>query len=185
MPGSLNDINVLYRSSIFTAFAEGRTAPVNYIINGHEYTMWYYLVDGIYPNWSTFVKTIPRPLRAKRKYFARKQESARKDVKRAFGVLQSLFAIVRGPVQYWDEETLANIMKACIIIHNMIIEIEGAMNFRFDHEREVNSFISVSHGEIPELHDFFQTHNRIRDRANSSQLQKDLVEYLWEQYGNE
>ncbi|KAL9346423.1 hypothetical protein Peur_061276 [Populus x canadensis] len=185
MPGSLNDINVLDRSPIFAAFAEGRTAPVNYTINGHEYTMGYYLADEIYPNWSTFVKTIPRPLGAKRKYFASKQESARKDVERAFGVLQSRFAIVRGPVRYWDEETLANIMKACIIMHNMIIEDEGAMNLGFDHEREVNSFISVSHGEIPELHDFLQTHNRIRDRATSSQLQEDLVEHLWEQYGNE
>jgi len=67
---------------------------------GHEYTMRYYLADEIYPNWSTFVKTIPRPLGAKRKYFASKQESARKDVERVFGVLQSRFAIVRGPVQY-------------------------------------------------------------------------------------
>jgi len=43
----------------------------------------------------------------------------------------------------------------------------------------------VSHGEILELHDFLQTHNRIRDRATSSQLQEDLIEHLWEQYGNE
>jgi hypothetical protein len=147
--------------------------------------MGYYLADGIYPNWSTFVKIIPRPLGAKRKYFASKQESARKDVERAFGVLQSRFAIVRGPVRYWDEETLAYIMKACIIMHNMIIEDEGAMNLGFDHEHEVNSFISVSHGEIPELHDFLQTHNRIRDRATNFQLQEDLIEHLWEQYGNE
>jgi len=124
MPGSLNDINILDRSPIFAALAEGRTAPVNYTINGHEYTMGYYLADEIYLNWSTFFKTIPRPLGAKRKYFASKQESARKDVERAFGVLQSCFAIVRGPVRYWDEETLANIMKACIIMHNMIIEDE-------------------------------------------------------------
>ncbi|XP_061944627.1 uncharacterized protein LOC133668691 [Populus nigra] len=110
MPGSLNDINVLDRSPIFAALAEGRTAPVNYTINGHEYTMGYYLADEIYPNWSTFVKTISRPLGAKRKYFASKQESARKDVERAFGVLQSCFVIVRGPVRYWDEETLAYIM---------------------------------------------------------------------------
>ena len=53
----------------------------------------------------------------------------------------------------------------------MIIENEGAMNHGFDHEREVNSFISVSHGEILELHDFLQTHNRIRDKAISFQLQ--------------
>ena len=67
----------------------------------------------------------------------------------------------------------------------MIIEDEGAMNLGYDHEHEVNSFILVSHGEIPELHDFLQTHNRIRDRATSSQLQEDLIEHLWEQYGNE
>jgi len=184
MPGSLNDINVLDRSPIFVALTEGLTAPVNYTINGHEYTMGYYLADEIYPNWSNFVKTIPRPLGAKRKYFASKQESARKDMERAFRVLQSRFVIIHGPVRYWDEETFAYIMKACIIMHNIIIEDEGAMNFGFDHEHEVNSFISVSHGEIPELHDFLQTRNRIRDRATSSQLQEDLIEHLWEQYGN-
>jgi hypothetical protein len=132
MPGSLlNDINVLNRSPVFAALAKGRTAPVNYTINGHEYTIGYYLVDGIYFNWSTFVKTIPRPLGAKRKYFASKQEFAKKNVERAFGVLQSRFAIIRGPVRYWDEKTFANIMKACIIMHNMIIEDEGAMNLGF------------------------------------------------------
>jgi hypothetical protein len=107
MSGSLNDINVLDRSPIFTALVEGRTAPINYTINGHEYIMGYYLADGIYPNWSTFVKTISRLLGAKRKYFASKQESAIKDVERAFRVLQSCFAIIRGPIRYWNEETLA------------------------------------------------------------------------------
>ena len=47
-------------------------------------------------------------------------------------------------------------MKACIIIHNMIIEGEGAMNFGFDHEHEVNSFILVSHGENQNYMIFFK-----------------------------
>ena len=50
LPGSLNDINVLNRSHVFTLLANGHAPPVNYIINGHQYRMRYYLADGIYPN---------------------------------------------------------------------------------------------------------------------------------------
>ncbi|KAL5570233.1 hypothetical protein UlMin_026808 [Ulmus minor] len=115
LPGSLNDINVLERSTVFKDLAEGRGPHINYSINGHEYTMRYYLADGIYPSWSTFVKTLSSPQGNKNKHFAACQESARKDVERAFGVLQSRFAIVRGPAHFWDQETLNYIMKACII----------------------------------------------------------------------
>ena len=115
MPRPLNDINVLDRSLVFVALAKGRVALAYYTIIGPEYAMRYYLAYEIYLNWWTFVKTIPRPLRAKRKYFTSKQESTRKDVERAFRVLQSHFIISRGPMRYWDEETLANIMKTCTI----------------------------------------------------------------------
>ncbi|XP_076890204.1 uncharacterized protein LOC143541209 [Bidens hawaiensis] len=97
MPGSHNDINVLERSFVFTGLAQGRAPPVNYTVNGNDYTMGYYLADGIYPKWQTFVKTIPAPRGNKHKHFAKAQESARKDVERAFGVLQQRFAIIRGP----------------------------------------------------------------------------------------
>ncbi|RWR92309.1 putative nuclease HARBI1 [Cinnamomum micranthum f. kanehirae] len=122
LPGSHNDINVLDRYPIF--LAEGRTPSVNYLINGHEYTTGYYLADNIYPSWATFVKTIPCPNGLKATNFAAAQESARKDVERAFGVLQACFAIVCGPIRFWDRQTLQYIMKACIIMHNMIIEDE-------------------------------------------------------------
>jgi hypothetical protein len=46
------------------------------------------------------------------------------DVERAFGVLKSRFAIVRGAARLWDENSLGNIMMACITMHNLIVEDE-------------------------------------------------------------
>ncbi|GAA0150247.1 hypothetical protein LIER_09230 [Lithospermum erythrorhizon] len=82
--------------SVFDELTQGHGPEMNYTINGHEYDMGYYLADGIYPPWATFVKSIWAPIGIKRKYFAIVHEGLRKDVERAFGVLQAKFAIVRG-----------------------------------------------------------------------------------------
>ncbi|XP_050260007.1 uncharacterized protein LOC126705100 [Quercus robur] len=133
--------------------------PINYSINGDDYTMGYYLADGIYPQWSTFVKTIPRPLLAKRKLFAKAQEAYRKDVERAFGVLQARFAIVRGPARFFYHETLHDIMKACIILHNMIIEDERdeaeAMDLDYEQIDEI-SCTPMSREPTNEFTEFIQ-----------------------------
>ncbi|XP_075645759.1 uncharacterized protein LOC142616889 [Castanea sativa] len=106
LSGSNNDINVLERSPIFSELEQGCALAVNYSIKGHEYTIGYYLTDGIYPKWSTFVKKVPSPRGQKRKLFAKAQEANRKDVERAFGVLQATFAIERGPARFFYCETL-------------------------------------------------------------------------------
>lgn len=69
----------------------------------------YYLVDGIYPPWAIFVKTVHRPKGDKISHFA---------------MCQRRFAIVRDPGEYWKPLTLWQIMRACVILHNMIIEDE-------------------------------------------------------------
>ncbi|XP_015959547.1 uncharacterized protein LOC107483442 [Arachis duranensis] len=121
---SNNDINVLDRSPVFDDILNDRAPEVNYTINGNNYTMGYYLADGIYPEWATFVKSISKSQGEKRKLFAQYQEWQRKDVERAFRVLQARFAIIRGPARFWEKKKLANIMRACIILHNMIVEDE-------------------------------------------------------------
>ena len=45
-------------------------------------------------------------------------------MEQAFGVLQARFTIVRNPVKTLDKEKIGKIMRACIILHNMIVENE-------------------------------------------------------------
>ncbi|XP_042973212.1 uncharacterized protein LOC122305016 [Carya illinoinensis] len=187
LPGSHNNINVLDRSSIFAALAKSRASLCNYTINGHEYTMRYYLADGIYPSWATLVKTIPTPHEKERKHFAACQDSGRKDVECAFEVLQARFAIVYGPARYFQPEVLKDIMYACIILHNMIVEDErhlyfGANQFNYEANDDTPSE-PISHDNIPEFMEFIAQHHRIRDRGTHSQLQADLIEHLWNMHG--
>ncbi|XP_048613128.1 uncharacterized protein LOC106422532 [Brassica napus] len=74
-----------------------RAPRVKYVVNGHPYKLAYYLTDGIYPKWSTFIQSITLPQTPKQELFAKVQEATRKDVERAFGVLQARFAIVKNP----------------------------------------------------------------------------------------
>ena len=89
IPGSNNDINVINQSHIFDDVIKGTGAETSFTVSGVEYRRGYYLVDGIYPSWTTIVKSIHHPFDEKRKKFAKYQESTRKDIKRVLGVLQS------------------------------------------------------------------------------------------------
>jgi hypothetical protein len=182
--GSNNDINVLNQSNVFNDILEGQTPTVQYIVNSHPYNMGYYLADGIYPEWATFVKTIPMPLGEKRKLFAQHQESARKDVERAFGVLQSRFAIIRGPARAWHMETLKYTIYACIILHNMIVEDErhtygGDFDYSYDNVDNNIATSETFNGPHPNLATRLQRRANIREKRVHRQLQTDLVENIW------
>lgn len=192
--GSNNDINVLDRSPIFDEFLEGRGPEIHYTVNGTTYNMGYYLADGIYPEWPVFVKTIPRAnmLSNKRKLFAQYQEGARKDIERAFGVLKKRFAIVCNPARLWKKSELGDIMKACIILHNMIIDDERYENEEGDVQYDVAERNPVQspqlrHGLIRTYYAnrdrYFENNIRIRNRYQCHQLQHDLMEHIWQRFG--
>ncbi|GJZ69476.1 ALP1-like protein [Tanacetum coccineum] len=87
-----------------------------------SYRSGYYLVDGIYPELASLVKTIPEPSDDdnKRILYKQKQESEKKDVKRAFGVLKKKWAILANPTRALKKERIITMMYTCIILHNMI-----------------------------------------------------------------
>ncbi|GKA87337.1 ALP1-like protein isoform X1 [Tanacetum coccineum] len=88
VPGANNDLNLLYSSPLFDAGIADIAPECPFVVNGHTYRKGYYLADGIYPAWFTFVKTFSVAMDEKTLKFKRVQEAARKDIERAFGVLQ-------------------------------------------------------------------------------------------------
>ena len=96
------------------------------------------------------------------------------------------FAIVCGLASFWHHETLKDIMKACIILHNMILEDERHLKicyYSYD-AFDVIPNISILHEHIAKLLEFVQCHRRIRDTDVHSQLQQDLIEQIWKLYGS-
>ncbi|CAL2277741.1 unnamed protein product [Prunus armeniaca] len=187
---SQNDLNVLGQSPVFDEVLQGHSPQVTYQINNTLYSGAYYLADGIYPRWMTFVKIIPNP------------QSEKKDVERCFGILQARWAIIRGAAQMLDEEVLRSIMMTCIILHNMIVEDEYDYDAPevFEPDPMNTSLTRIYERPIgpnglplepePLLWDG-QFNNPMIDRYQEMQSsyvheirQGDLVEHLWEMKGN-
>ncbi|XP_057774868.1 uncharacterized protein LOC130993849 [Salvia miltiorrhiza] len=190
-PGSCNDINVLHRSPVFSDILEGRAPNISYVVNGRQNDRAYYLTDGIYPSWAAFVKTISSPVLRKHKLFAQHQEAVRKDVERAFGVLQARFAFIRRPCLIWDRILMGKIMMACIIMHNMIVEDErdtyqnyyDPTEFLMDLPADEDVSIHYSTDRIASLSNYMINRDRLRNREAHKALQKDLIEHIWAKFG--
>ena len=139
----------------------------------------------------------------KDRLFVDKQVDAHKDVERAFGVLQARFAIIRQPSLVYDEDILRDVMKACIILHNMIVEDERHNYIRADVLRqyyeedrpqhcEASTSGSVNNDEPFEFNvgrpgniDFEAYVNRrvqVRDREKHLALKRDLIEHIWQHF---
>ena len=56
------------------------------------------------------------------------QEGARKDVERAFGVLQARWEILRNTCRQWEIEAMTDIIQTCVIMHNMIIQDKSGLD---------------------------------------------------------
>ena len=198
MPGAQNDINVLDQSPVFEGLIAGNSLAVTFHANGRRYSNAYYLADGIYPRYSTFVKTIPNPESQAQKLFAKKQEAYRKDEERCFGILQSRWAILRHGARLHRSSTLRSIMITCIILHNMIVEDEFVEEEFVEPEEEdlLNPLAArvydgpVDHEgvRIPFLpverngrnqHAFWDRIDHLESAYIHTILQNDLVEHNW------
>jgi hypothetical protein len=129
--------------------------------NSHKYNYGYFLIDGIYPRWQTFVKPVHQPKCKKQTQFHNAQAAVGKYVKRAFGILQAQFATVRGPARFRDQEFfLIYIINACIIMHTMIIEDDRGKDIDHTHYDLMRVSVQVRRSQYRMAH--FDTHDELK-----------------------
>ncbi|KAH7537547.1 hypothetical protein FEM48_Zijuj03G0104600 [Ziziphus jujuba var. spinosa] len=149
--------------------------------------MGYYLSDRIYPEYATLIQTISEPSSIKEKLFTRYQDTVRKDVKRAFRVLQSRWNIVKGPARMWNVRDLGKIMKTCIILHSMIIESEHSQGINpkswQPHRDEKVEDIHLEHDYTFLISTMINRMKQVQDKRVHKNLKIDLINHLWDLYG--
>ncbi|GJT22937.1 ALP1-like protein isoform X1 [Tanacetum coccineum] len=127
---------------------------------------------------ASFVKSFTVATDPKHTYFKQRQKSARKDVERAFGVLQGRWGLIQQPARAYEVNTLRRIMYAGIIMHNMILEDQNmsVVDWKHVYSNPARSLQTV-------WIDRCQTQRRkakeLRDKDTHISLQQNLMNHIW------
>ena len=155
--GTLNDINIMNLSPLYEMFVNGEMEKlekslVPFSIGKESFKHLFVLVDGIYPVRTRFVKAIKEPISDREKALSSWQEAARKDIERAFGLLQTRFKVLSRAILLRKLEKIESMVTACLILHNMLVSdriMEGDCRARYD---PANNLVVV-HGDTVDVED--------------------------------
>jgi hypothetical protein len=145
--------------------------------------MRYYLTDGIYSSWAVFVKGVPAPQQEKHRFFSMKQALVRKDVKCVFDLLKKRFNILAIPARSYSQRILDLIMRAYIILHNMIIDDERDDGYDDNYHTVIFIVVPPVTYEVPaSLTTILQRELHLTSGLMFSNLQSDLIEHVWNKF---
>jgi len=91
----------------------------------------------------------------------------------------------------WQVQSLAEIMYACIILHNMIVEDErDTFRVRYDDDYEYDydngtstPLLNYGHGPIHGFARALEIEEDIQNRDMHRRLKADLVEHIFQRFG--
>jgi Plant transposon protein len=201
--GPMNYLNMMKFSLTMQRILSGEFPPkLKYTINGKTRYLPYWLADGIYPAFALFAKAIKGAVETKLKCFSSFQEAMRKDIERVFGILMKRFHFLSSLCRMWNKEDAMEVLRACIILHNMYVE------HRRDHYEVpmyANAVSAVSSQFASDTPVTFQWENMVSvpadapagtwaamaasrreestDSLEHETLRLDLIEYLWAKRG--
>lgn len=115
--------------------------------------------------------------------FAKVQEAIRKDIERAFGVLQARWHILTNGGRLWSDLDLKAIVKCCIILHNMIIEDNKRQKEPDPYiDRETQFIVRPAESNTAWTQNwagYLARYRDMKDKRAHHQLKADLVQHLW------
>jgi hypothetical protein len=131
---SIFNLSPLLESMLNDTFKNMEELVVPYHIGNEEFKRMFLLVDGIYPKYARFVPGISEPVTEEEKRYTAWQEAARKDIERAFGVLQAKFQVLARPIHVMKLADIHLLVSACLILHNMCVSdrIMKDVNLRYN-----------------------------------------------------
>ncbi|GJZ33007.1 ALP1-like protein isoform X1 [Tanacetum coccineum] len=128
--------------------------------------------------WASFVKSFTVATDPKHTYFKQRQESARKDVERAFSVLQGRWGLIQQSARAYEVNTLRKIMYASIIMHNMILEDQNMSVVDMKHVYS-DPARSMQTMWIDRCETQRRKTKELRDRDTHISLQQNLMNHIW------
>ncbi|PLW38367.1 hypothetical protein PCASD_10547 [Puccinia coronata f. sp. avenae] len=155
-------------------------------INQKQFQSAYYLCNGIYPSWGSFIKSIPNASDLATKHFNSVQEAFQKDIERAFGSLQSKWHILTSPIHNWYQDDIEQIVLCCIILHNMMVE-ECSADSECDPDStttaQTSSFSIVPATLSNQFEERREILNSIQSERDHRELTEALIQYQWANWG--
>jgi hypothetical protein len=120
--------------------------------------------------------------------FAGRQESVRKRVECTFNILQSRFNITHCLARMWKIKDDVNIVACCIILDNTITKTEKRKEKKsYWLEREPRSIYRTTTEVSTQVNPYFeeklQRNLELQNNSKHTTLKKNLVEHIWERYG--
>lgn len=126
--GTSNDKTMVAYSPLFQDLFNGMYSialsnPFRVTPDGPLRALGFFLVDGIYPRWAIFLQPVHSADNPREGRYTKRQEGRRKDIERAFGVLQARFKVLRHEDYRWNKEEIVNTSNVCVILHNMLVRM--------------------------------------------------------------
>ncbi|GJY70529.1 ALP1-like protein isoform X1 [Tanacetum coccineum] len=151
--GANNDINVLDNSLLFDDLLDDIAPIAPFVVNGVAF---------------------------ENCYIKKQQESARKDVERAFGVLQGRWGIIQQPARQYHVNRIRRIMYSCILMHYIILEDQEMVISDFN-EMYANPSRNMQRTSIERYEIQRRKAKELQDKETHISLQRKLMEHIWQE----